>query len=361
MCFRLIKISLVKTVIALILVAMIGYFVIVQADTASMVVKSSLVSCLTVIIPSIFAFMALSTFLVESGLYKIISIPFYPIARYVLRIDSKLFSIFLISLIGGYPVGAKLLTMLVENGEITSKQAEKMMCYCYGSGPSFIFGLVAMNVYSNVRVGVIILASSSLASFIVAYIVGLTQNIPQKKHEDLKLNISSQALINSVNSTSQSLLSICSLIVLFSVFTAFLDSFGVIEMLSSFLTTAPEAIKTFFEVSNVSTFSGTINEIALICGLLSFGGLCVIMQITSVVKGNFSLKWFTITRPFIAVLSGLICWLFSQGQDFTVTASTTRNPSIVVNSATPFTSVLLMIMSLMLLAICNNKRNSAQK
>ena len=123
--------KLIAAIITLIPCGLFAYFLICYANAAISSIINGITSCLTIIIPALFSFMVLSTFLLESGLYRILSIPFYPLSKYVFRIEPSLFSIFILSQIGGYPIGAKLISELVISGRITKEEADKMLCYCF--------------------------------------------------------------------------------------------------------------------------------------------------------------------------------------------------------------------------------------
>ena len=49
---------------------------------------------------------------------------------------------FLMGLISGYPVGAKIVTDLKDNNLCTTEEAERMLCFTNNSGPLFIIGTV---------------------------------------------------------------------------------------------------------------------------------------------------------------------------------------------------------------------------
>ena len=86
--------------------------------------------CLVTIIPSLYAFMVISGFIISSGIYRYISRPFGAIARYIFRIPADFFSIFLLSSAAGYPVGAKLTSDLYLSGSSDRETAERMLGFC---------------------------------------------------------------------------------------------------------------------------------------------------------------------------------------------------------------------------------------
>ena len=216
----------------LIVTVTFGYSMIIYSEDVSKAVFKSINCCFTVIIPSLYGFLVLASFIVKTNFYAVMSKPFDLLSRYVFKIPTELFSIFLISLFAGYPVGAKLINELIENNKITKKEAETMLCYCYASSPTFIIGLVGVQIFSSVKVGLYIYLSTVLTNIIIGILIGLTKKPPPKKPNTYTVKMSSQIFINSIESGAKSLFSICIMIVFFSIFIAIIDKMGVILFLS---------------------------------------------------------------------------------------------------------------------------------
>ena len=70
--------------------------------------RDGLTLCAGVVIPSLFPFVVLACFLTNSGLGELISRPFSPITRYILKLPSSCGCAVIMSMLGGYPVGAKM-------------------------------------------------------------------------------------------------------------------------------------------------------------------------------------------------------------------------------------------------------------
>ena len=64
--------------------------------------------------------------------------------------------IFFMSIISGYPVGAKLTTEFYENKIIDKNDAQKILSFCSTSGPLFIIGTVGVGFFYNQFLGIII-------------------------------------------------------------------------------------------------------------------------------------------------------------------------------------------------------------
>ena len=58
------------------------------------------------------------------------------------RPDSTYVYAFVLGLISGYPMGAKIVTDLRTNNNCTKDEGERMLCFTNNSGPLFIIGTV---------------------------------------------------------------------------------------------------------------------------------------------------------------------------------------------------------------------------
>lgn len=110
----------------------------IRGEGVKLGISEAVDRCMNIIIPSLFVFMALSQILVSSGLYYCVSMPFYPISRFIMGIPPQLFFVFLLGNTAGYPVGVKLLSDLCQRKIISQRTAKIMSCFCCCGGLLFI-------------------------------------------------------------------------------------------------------------------------------------------------------------------------------------------------------------------------------
>ena len=299
-------------------VVCIGLGTVFILDSAGMkaAVYDSVILCLNTIVPSLFAFLALSTFVVSSGLVK------------------SNIAVFMLSIAGGYPIGAKLLSAQAAANPEHKRRCENMMMYCFCGSPAL---LVAITDY-----GIYVWASNAIACSIFAIICNLRKN-----SELTNVNVStphalkSESFIYSVASAGNALYHICLTIIAFSVILRTLEFVGVMRLL-------PDFAYAFIEITNLVDIKLSP---AVTAGVASMGGLCILFQIKAICKKHLRLHKFILARIPIAILSGIICHLL------------TRNivvETIVENAVSPLraeassggsiiASACLVIMSVMLL------------
>ena len=112
---------------------------IIDPNTASSGVAEGIDMCLKVIIPSLFPFFVVSTYL--NAILFGYPIPAIQCIAKLLQIPIGGESILLLGLIGGYPVGAKLIADLYYTNKIDKQTAHILLGYCNNAGPAFIFGI----------------------------------------------------------------------------------------------------------------------------------------------------------------------------------------------------------------------------
>ena len=105
--------------------------------------------CLNVLVPSLFPFMAASSFIVKSGLAQKIGKPLSRITKALFGLSGSFAPVILLSMLGGYPVGAKGISELAKSGAVSQREAEKAALFAVCAGPGFIINFVGTSLYNN--------------------------------------------------------------------------------------------------------------------------------------------------------------------------------------------------------------------
>ena len=317
--------------------------VVFPKETADSTVNSINV-CINSIIPSMFAFMVITTYIQDSGAYRFLFRPVMPLLKRIIRADERLLSIFLLSLIGGYPVGIKLLKEETAHNKYYSaiiNKCETASMFCYCISPSFALIMIGSGIFGDPAAGAIIYVSNILACLTMA---GILSRVYDLKSLTASGTERKGSLTDAVNSASRALFTVCTVIVAFNIalacISALLRSFG-IEM-SPLLTG-------IFEISNLlKTDSPSVSLIPIVSGIASTGGLCVMLQCSAIAGSCFSLKRFFAARIPCAILSSLYSLLFLQFTDISVSASTINSQYIYDFSANKIIVLILTAMCIII-------------
>ncbi len=318
----------------------------IKPQAVSEAVRSSAASCLEVVIPSLFAFTILAVYLQKSGLYRVALKPLtFPLSK-LLRLDEELCAVFVLANVGGYPVGVKLLSGLTEQGRLSKKDAGRMMCCCFGSGPGFVIGIAGLKVFGSVSAGLVLFAACFASSLIMAAFMRTRGEIALEK-ADGRFDLSAEAFISSVIGAAKVMFTVCAMITGFSAIAALLRETGILGLFAG-LFGSEEVFPALLEVTRISGISSADHALPMCGALLSFGGVCVLMQIAALSNG-ISLKGLIISRVPAALICAVITLPFAEmfvPADIETIASGTAVVPFTSNAAL---SVCVLAMSAILL------------
>jgi len=333
-----------KNIITFVLILGFTILTLIYSEKISLAIINSIERCLKIVIPSLFAFMVISSLIIKSGLHRYFSRPFRFISKYILHIDENLFSVFLMSFTGGYPIGIKNLAELYDNNEISKKEAERMLSFCYMPSPAFVMGISSPILYSSKKAGIIIYISISISTILFAIISGFFKKAESNMKKSDKIKISSETLISAVESSSVSLFKICIMIIFSSVIIVFTE---ILLSNISINTNISVIINSFIEITTMTELERDIFKLLpIITALFSFGGISVIMQIKTIAGNRFSFKYCFIARIIIAFLSIIISRIAVKFISITVA---TEAIYIGLRETSILPSVILIIMIIYLL------------
>ncbi len=337
--------------------------------TAAGAVYDSVLRCLNVVIPSLFAMMSVSSLIVRSGALTVIPRWCVRISRSIFGMEGNIFPIFTFGMFAGYPVGVKMLCDEYSAGRLSKKRAELLAGLCFGAGPAFTFGCISHQLYSSDNAGKVILISNISANFILALIMSffLRKNCGENC-KSRKFRLSSDMLTDSVVRSGRAMGDICIMIAAFSVVNAVLVRIGAEAAVGELLAkltcldrrSGEAVVAAFLDITNVSALPcGDWLLLPYISALVSFGGVCVMFQLSAITSGRISLRPLILMRIAAAVISFRICRLllpyFMEYETVEVSAVKVSGNS----GGSPVSSVMLVLMTVMLM--CEMNRKSSKK
>lgn len=259
----------------LISMAIMG-LLILDTDTAVQGAGDGVDLCINVIIPSLFPFFIITTYLNGSLMGQNI-FGLRPLASR-LNIPIGGDSLLLLGLIGGYPVGAQLVAQAQSNHQISSRTGRILLGYCSNAGPAFIFGVAGM-LFPSKTASFILWGIHIAAALITGYL------LPRPETETISWNVKTDvSIVNALSRSIRICATTCGWIIVFKVLLAYLDAWvpcapGNIPMilLSGFLELSNGCLK-LAELASESV------RFVLCSVFLSFGGFCVMLQTASVAE-----------------------------------------------------------------------------
>ena len=142
------------------------FLLVYLSDISKQGVAQGIVICTNVIIPSLFPFMVCVTMILKYEITvqnKYVNFVLYKIFGH----SFEMFFAFILSMIGGYPVGAKIISELYNKNAINNKTANIMLLYCVNAGPAFIISVVG-GILGSKKLGLLLIVSHLISSTIIS-------------------------------------------------------------------------------------------------------------------------------------------------------------------------------------------------
>lgn len=250
---------------------------------------ASLSYCFSSLIPSLFPFIALTSYAVNAPVSRFFDRYLGFISKYLFRLPRVCTVTILMGLIGGYPAGASGVSNLLKNGDINKKEAGRLLCFCVNPGIAFIVAYVGETVLNSSRMGLFLFISILVSSIIMGIVSGFFYKIPVNR-VPYQRKLSKNALIQSATDASAAMIRMTACILLFTSILAVLQGFGLlhyaaawISSLFSIPSSASESlVLMLMEITEGIRISAKSQIPMMFFALtLAFGGICVHLQVFS--------------------------------------------------------------------------------
>lgn len=313
-----------------------------------------LLYCGNILIPSLFPFMVLSSFIVTSGFSEFIGKYLTPITKRLFHSNGEIGSVIILGLCGGFPVGAKGIATLYREEKIDLITAKALSMFLVGGGPAFVVFVVGSALYHNAITGAILWLSQVITQIILGiFACRKIKYSPAKITEKNKTPLSN-ALVASTNSGINGILSLCGMVIVFSSFMGLCDDLRITEYIIRFMGVSgiPEGISqaiisSLWEVTKGCSMCCDLSAPLWLCSFaLGWGGICVHFQIYSLTDSiNIPKIKFTLYRLAQGVISAVISAIIFSF--YTPTLATYHSHTTVKTASYSYVgSIALVFMSI---------------
>ncbi len=303
-------------------------------------VKAGLALWANSVIPSLFPFFVATELLMHTNIINIFG-------KFLNKLMKPLFNVrgegsfaFVMGIISGYPVGAKIASTFRQNNICSKEECERLLSFTNNSGPLFIIGTVGILMFRNTTIGLLLFITHILACISTGFIFrywkkGKNTMLETSKYSNIKESKKTASISNlgeilaeSITSSTSTILLIGGFIVIFSSIISILKASGLLNNISyslypifNFLnidTSFIQGILTgILEITNgIQTISSiackklSIN-IVLTAFLLGFGGISVLLQVWSIIaKTDLSIKPYLFGKLLHGLFAAFYTYLF---------------------------------------------------
>lgn len=290
----------IKNSISVIIVCCFLFMVLLNSRTVIFSVKDSMMLCYNTVIPALFIFMILSSFLSELPASEIISIPFLPFFKLLKIKNKKIISYCVLSLIGGFAMGGFFLNKICEETNDDKNLVTVLSILMSNNSPSFIILAVGVQMLGSFKNGLILYGCIILSSYITAFIFSFIYTYNDIEYNIKKIN-NIPNITKAIKTSTNNMITICGVVIFSCTLCNFIQLYtdnSLVVFTLSAITEVTTCCKYIFD------FFG--NNIYLYCIALSFLPLSSTLQIKSFFKKNsFSLKALYCAKLIQTILSVL--------------------------------------------------------
>lgn len=295
--------------------------------------KSGLELWANSVLPSLLPFFIATELLGYTNIVPMCGRFFSKLMRPIFNVPGEGAFAFLMGIISGYPVGAKIVANLKENKLCNKVEAERLIAFTNNSGPLFIVGTVGIGLFYNSSIGLILFCTHILSCITVGFLFRWWGKSKEKYLRNSSYSIENnnlsfcnlgEVLSKSIISSINTILMIGGFVVLFSIIISMLNTSHILHVLSSHVLSVlhiPEdfslsILTGFIEVTNGLSFISGITSLSfsfklVICAfVLGFGGFSVLLQVLSITsKANISIKPYFIGKLLQAFFAAFYTYL----------------------------------------------------
>ena len=274
-----------KNIIILPILLILLYYILTHSIMISINIYESLNMFITKVFPFLFPSIVLTNLLILNNF------PYY-LSKYF-KIKAPTY-IFIMSLITGCPSNAIMIKNLLNKNDIDIETAEKILCCTLFNNPIFLYNnlLLSFNKYISIKIIII--------NYIVSFLIFILLN-KNNNHIEIKYiqNKFSNTIVTSIQNAINTLLMIMGTIIFFNMFSINSDILkGLIELTKGL---------------NILPNLNIINHFKIFLAALyiSFSGLCILLQIKSILADtSIKFKYFFKYRLIHLILVMLLNHMF---------------------------------------------------
>ena len=309
--------------------------------------KNGLTLWATCVVPSLFPFFVITNLLSHAKVVSVIGKLLDKFMRPLFNVPGIGGFAFVMGLISGYPVGAKIVADFREKGLVTQGEGERLLAFTNNSGPLFILSSVGIALFGDTKTGLLLLATHILACITVGIILArfskrkkfknsydTIKNKFERKNNSQSCNSENitfknlgEVLTTSINNSISTILMIGGFVVIFSVIISILNQTNILDKLSTLLYPILNFLNIDLEfakplLSGILELTNGVNLVAniptklisqniiLSAFLLGFGGFSVLLQVYSIVsKTDLSMKKYLVGKFLQGIISGIYTFL----------------------------------------------------
>ena len=286
------------------------FIILINSNTITNNILLSFNVCFNNLFPSLIPFMLLSNILIKYNFIYELNNMFKLITKKIFKVNENCAFAIIMSMISGTPSNSKYLKDLYDNKLVNIYDIKKCLNFCHFNNPIFILNTIGLTFFNNKKIGLIILISHFLSSFITGIIFRNKKYI--KENTSILVNNNKNKFISILNesiiNTANTLLLILGIITFCLIITGILDQILFINENYKFIYGILE-ITQGLKYLSISNFNIIIKAV-IASFIISFGGFCIHIQVFSILD-NKKIRYipYFISRLIHGIISSILTFI----------------------------------------------------
>lgn len=328
-----------KSLIIPTIICLFTLFLILFSNSNLSAAKKGLSLWANSVVPSLLPFFIATELLGYTNIISILGKMLNKLMKPVFNVPGEGAFPFIMGIISGYPVGAKIVADFKKQGLCSDIEAERLIAFTNNSGPLFIIGTVGIGLFKDTKTGILLLITHIFACITVgilfrwwksgrnkrsASFIETSNKLPSR----ISLSNLGEVLASSIMNSISTIFLIGGFVVLFSVVISILNNIGILNLfvnlispLSNVFGISDKYLKGI--ITGLIELTNGVCDIALIANknissniiicafLLGFGGISVALQVLSITsKNNISIKPYLIGKFLQGTFAAIYACIF---------------------------------------------------
>lgn len=200
------------------------------------------------VLPSLLPFFIATNLLSFTDVPKILGRLLNKVMRPFFNVPGEGAFAFIMGIISGYPIGAKIVSEFKEDGICTDEECERLLAFTNNSGPLFIIGTVGVSFLGDTRTGLLLFLTHILACISVGFLFRwwkkdksinsntyIFKNRINENRKTANLNNLGEILKTSIMNAITTVVMIGGFVVLFSVITSMLNQTKFFDIMANII------------------------------------------------------------------------------------------------------------------------------
>ena len=292
---------------ALTITTLFALIMIIDPTGAINSAKECLVTCYRSVIPALFPFFLCSNLYISLGLSELLQKYLGRAMRVLFGVSGSGAGAVITGFISGYPVGAKTVSQLVQNGQCSQSEGEKLLAFCNNSGPLFLLGTVGSVMLQNTFAGMVLYLSHMLGAITVGMLLRGVKSTPFPPSTRTYNDPFGQMLSRAVSDSVSSILNVCGYVVIFGLLMSELSRFDVIDLFTPMFGkfTTPILYGLLEPVGGCFAACeqlGGNTLLLFLSAIVGFSGISVHLQVMGLVKeASLSVRYYFIGKTLMTI------------------------------------------------------------